>query len=209
MKKRSVLIILSVFAIAMLLTAAAPAKTNLARLEINNKTGGEVQVVLSGGGYQYYFVLDPYTTKTFTVEREIYNRRIYACNQTFYGKIDLTTNNSLIIRKCEKSNLSRLTIINKTGENVELSLIRTNKFYHLRVVPYTTETFTVIPELFYHDTFACGEKTSGYLEMETDVRLVFTACGEPAPNKGEPTQEKIHIDDSPGETLYWRYFNWE
>lgn len=133
MKKKVLLVVLIVFVLATVLTAAAPAKTTLARLEMKNKTGEKVMLSLSGSGYFFFLTVDPYTTKTFTVPRETYSQK----------------------------------------------------------------------------TYACGSSASGTLDMETNVRLVFTGCGEPAPNKGEPTQEKVHIDDSPGETEAWRYFNWE
>ena len=133
MKKKALLIVLLVFVLATVLTAAAPAKTDLARLEIKNKTSEKIMLSLSGEGYFFFLTVDPHTTKTFTVPREEFAQK----------------------------------------------------------------------------TWSCGTTSSGYLDMDTNVRLVFTACGEEAPNKGEPTQEKVHIDDSPGETVYWRYFNWE
>ena len=133
MKKKALLIILLVFVLATVLTAAAPAKTALARLEIKNKSVEKVMLSLSGSGYFYFLTVDPFTDKTFTVAREEYA----------------------------------------------------------------------------HKTYSCGKSVSGVLDMEINVRLVFTDCGEDAPNKGEPTQEKVHIDDSPGETENWKYFNWE
>ena len=133
MKKKALLVVLLVFVLATVLTAAAPAKTDLARLEIKNKSGEKVMLSLSGEGYFFFLTVEAHTTKTFTVPREDYAQK----------------------------------------------------------------------------TWACGSSVSGYLDMENNVRLVFTACGEEAPNKGEPTQEKVHVDDSPGETEMWRYFNWE
>ena len=133
MKKKALLIVLSVFVLAAVLTAAVPAKTDLARLEIINKTSEKVMISLSGEGYFFFLTVDPNSDKTFTVPREEFAQR----------------------------------------------------------------------------TWSCGSSVSGFLDMDTNVRLVFTACGEEAPNKGEPTQEKVHIDDSPGETSYWRYWNYE
>jgi hypothetical protein len=209
MEKRTLLIILLIFMVASILVAAAPAKTNLASLEIINKTGEVVHVQLRKDNLFYYLSVDPYTTKTFTVEREVYRQRIYACNSRSGGELDVTTHTRLVIRPCENPSVANLTIINKTDELVELTLRRTDAFHHLRVDPHTTKTFTLSPRDFYQKTFSCGMSVDGYLDMDTDVRLVFTSCGEPAPNKGEPTQEKVHIDDSPGETVSWRYFNWE
>ena len=209
MNKRAVLSNLLIFVVTIFLTAVAPAQTTLARLEIRNKTSGQVHVQLRGGGYYYYLSVDAHTTKVFTVEREVYRQSIFACNRRKGGELDATTNVRLVIGKCDKPEISSLTIINKTDEKVELNLKRTNKFYHLSIAPQTSRTYTVASELFAQSTFSCGMSVNGYLDMETDVRLVFTSCGEPAPNKGEPTQEKVHLDDSPGETIWWRYFNWE
>ena len=133
MKKKALLAVLLVFVLALVLTAAVPAKTELARLEIKNKTDQKVMLSLSGSGYFFFLTVDPFKTKTFTVPREEFAQK----------------------------------------------------------------------------TWSCGTSVSGYLDMDSNVRLVFTGCGEDAPNRGEPTQEKVHIDDSPGETVYWRYFNWE
>lgn len=214
MKKRTLLIILSIFVAVSFLTAAVPTKTKLSRLEIINKTDGEVQVTLTGGGYHYFLVVEPNTTKTFTVEREDYRLGIYSCDRWRRGRLDTTTNKKLVIGPCENPNISSLTIINKTNEKVDLSLTRsargrTRAFYFLSVDPLTTKTFTIPPAVYAQKTFSCDKSASGFLDLETNVRLVFTSCGEPAPNKGEPTIEKVHIDDSPGETLYWRYFNYE
>ena len=108
-----------------------------------------------------------------------------------------------------KTDLARLEIINKTDEKVMLSLSGEGYFFFLTVAPFTDRTFTLPREEFAQKTWACGSSQSGYLDMDTQVRLVFTACGEDAPNRGEPTQEKVHIADSPGATEMWRYFNWE
>jgi hypothetical protein len=132
-KKKALLAVLLVFVLALVLTAAVPAKTELARLEIKNRTAEKVMLSLSGEGYFFFLTVDPFTTKTFTVPRETFSQK----------------------------------------------------------------------------TWSCGASVSGYLDMDSNVRLVFTGCGEEAPNKGEPTIEKVHIDDSPGETVMWRYFNWE
>jgi hypothetical protein len=213
MKKRTLLIILLIFVAVFALTAAAPAKTKLARLEIINKTDGEVQVTLTGGGYHYFLVVGPKTSKTFTVERENYRMSIYSCDGRQRRRLDTTTNKTLVIGPCKNPAISSLTMINKTNEKVELSLTRPGRrrdnFYFLSVDPLTTKTFTIPPALYAQRTFSCGKSASGFLDLENNTRLVFTSCGEPAPNKGEPTQEKVHIDDSPGETLYWRYFNYE
>jgi hypothetical protein len=90
-----------------------------------------------------------------------------------------------------------------------ISLRGAGEFFYLVVDPLTERTFTLPPQVFSHTTWACGRSTSGNLNMNGNVRLVFTRCGDFARSKGEPTQEKIHIYDSPGETIHWKYFNYQ
>lgn len=103
---------------------------------------------------------------------------------------------------------SRLEIRNKSQQRVMISLQGAGRFYYLVVDPVQEKIFTVAPQIYSHTTWACGRSTSGTLNMNDNVRLVFTRCGDIAANKGAPTQEKIHIYDSPGETVHWRYFNY-
>jgi hypothetical protein len=104
---------------------------------------------------------------------------------------------------------SRLEIKNKSHQKVMISLQGSGNFFYLVIDPLTEKIFTLPPQMYSHTTWACGRSTSGSLNMNTNVRLVFTRCGDFAKSKGEPTQEKIHINDSPGETIHWRYFNFE
>ena len=104
---------------------------------------------------------------------------------------------------------SRLEIKNKSYQRVMISLRGSGNFFYLVVDPLTEKIFTLPPQFYSHTTWACGKTTNGTLNMNSNVRLVFTRCGDIATNKGEPTQEKIHINDSPGETINWRYFNYE
>ncbi len=104
---------------------------------------------------------------------------------------------------------SRLEIKNKSYQRVMISLRGSGNFFYLVVDPLTEKIFTLPPQFYSHTTWACGKTTNGNLNMNSNVRLVFTRCGDIATNKGEPTQEKIHINDSPGETINWRYFNYE
>ena len=118
MKKRTLSIIILILMVASVLTAAVPAKTNLASLEIRNKTGERVHVELRQGNIYYYLSVDAYATKTFTVEREVYRKRIHACNRRQGGNIDITTHTKLVIGPCENPEIASLTIINKTDESL-------------------------------------------------------------------------------------------
>ena len=87
---------------------------------------------------------------------------------------------------------SRLVIKNKSFQRVMISLRGSGNFFYLVVDPLTEKVFTVPPQMYSHTTWACGRSTSGNLNMNSNVRLVFTRCGDISSSKGEPTQEKIH-----------------
>ena len=76
-----------------------------------------------------------------------------------------------------------------------ISLQGSGNFFYLVVDPLTEKIFTLPPQMYSHTTWACGKSTSGNLNMNSNVRLVFTRCGDITSNKGEPTQEKIHINN--------------
>ena len=102
-----------------------------------------------------------------------------------------------------KSKLVRLEVINKTDEPVYLSLVGT-RHYYLTVAKGTTKTFTVEREIYKHTTYSCSKSQSGTVDITTQLRMVFTSCYQTAPNWGAPSQEKIHITDSP-DGIYWYY----
>jgi hypothetical protein len=103
--------------------------------------------------------------------------------------------------------LARLEIKNRTHLPVHIAMRKASFFYYLTVEPYETKVFTVERETYLHTTWACELETTGTLDVETNVKLVFTSCYYKAsPNAGTPTIEKIHLNDSPlGEQ--WRYQN--
>lgn len=95
-----------------------------------------------------------------------------------------------------------LTLINRSDQPVTLTLSSGDVYYYLYVPADTTRQFTVDRMEYTHNTFSCGNAASGTLDVSSQTRLVFTRCELSAPNAGEPSQEKIHVDDSPGG------FNW-
>jgi hypothetical protein len=103
--------------------------------------------------------------------------------------------------------LARLEIKNKTHLPVQIAMRKASIFYYLTVEPYQTAVFTVERETYLHTTWACEQKTTGTLDVENNLRLVFTSCYYKAsPNTGTPTMEKIHLNDSPT-GIIWRYQN--
>ena len=103
----------------------------------------------------------------------------------------------------DEPDLVRLTVINKTDGKVFLQLNGENAYF-LTIPAGATSLFTVEREEFVRQTWACGAYGKGFLDMSSQVKLVFTPCGFEAPNAGEPTQEKVSLFDSP-DGLYWRY----
>jgi hypothetical protein len=104
----------------------------------------------------------------------------------------------------EEPDLVVLELINKSGDNVSLSLISGGIAYFLPVAVDETAIFTVERLVYTQTTFACGGTATGTVDVTTQVTLVFTSCfGAPA-NFGEPTIEKIQIEFPP-EGVDWRY----
>ena len=99
--------------------------------------------------------------------------------------------------------LVRLTVINKSGMDIELSLTGKNQeeFYYLRVPEGdrsspTEVVFTVVPDeyssqIYYVELWdpvygaTCGLE-SQTLDVSGNVRLVVTECTMTPPNNGEP-----------------------
>lgn len=103
--------------------------------------------------------------------------------------------------------LARLEIKNRTHLPVHIAMRKASYFYYLTVEPYQTKVFTVERETYLHTTWACEQETTGTIDVESNLRLVFTSCYyKLSPNTGTPTMEKIHLNDSPIGTQ-WRYQN--
>ena len=108
--------------------------------------------------------------------------------------------------------LIRFEVINKSGDTVYIKLEGTlfAKFYYLTIPDGMDMTFTLVGDHYKRTTWACGGvKSSGSLELISQVRLTFTPCNrfawkwvwDPATQWqtliaqsngfGEPTQEKV------------------
>ncbi|UCH60869.1 MAG: hypothetical protein JSV61_05150 [Anaerolineales bacterium] len=111
---------------------------------------------------------------------------------------------SLIRAQVDWELLTRVEIINKTEQAVSIILSGEKANYVLKVDAKATRIFTVERANYNRRTYACGNADTGFLDANRQVRLVFTPCWGPAPNRGEPSMEKIHIPESP-EGKRWRY----
>lgn len=100
-----------------------------------------------------------------------------------------------------KTRLARLEIINRTDQNVALSVIGESGAFYLPVAPGTTRVFTLEREVYQHTTFACGTSQTGSVDLATQLRLVFPTCfGEV--NQGAPTLEKVQLNGESRADLY-------
>lgn len=93
-----------------------------------------------------------------------------------------------------KTKLTRLEIINRTDQNVAISLFGESGSFYLPVAPGTTRVFTVEREVYDQTTFSCGKSESGTVDMSTQLRLVFPTCYGDLPNPGAPTLEKVKLN---------------
>jgi hypothetical protein len=91
MNKKLILIMSVVLLIALTIaTVAAIAKTDLAEIEIKNKTTEPVSISLTNANTFYYLTVPAGTEKVFTVKRLVYDRTTWACGKSDTGTVDIT-----------------------------------------------------------------------------------------------------------------------
>jgi hypothetical protein len=101
--------------------------------------------------------------------------------------------------------LAGLTVINQSDQPVVLSLTSDMAYYNLVIPAGSTRYFTVERAIYDHTTYSCGLSGTGTVDLSLKTRLVFSSCWG-APNAGEPSLEKIHLDDTPeGVNWYYKY----
>jgi len=101
MKKNFIFAAVVVLLIALFVaTVAVIARTELARLEIINKSHLPVSISLTEGNTFYYVTVAPESSKTFTVERKLYDRTTWACDKSDSGTLDMKTRVRLVFTKC-------------------------------------------------------------------------------------------------------------
>ena len=93
-------LIIFLMLISVLIMAAIPQRSILARLEIRNKTDKSVKISLNGDGNFYFLTVNPYTTKIFTVVRTVYAQTTFICETSISGVLDMTSNVRLVFPPC-------------------------------------------------------------------------------------------------------------
>jgi hypothetical protein len=152
--------------------------------------------VETGGGYEdnAYRVLYPSRAQHLSLpDIRWYEESSMKKTRVFILVIALVAALIVVTAVAAASKLTRLTIVNRTDQNVALSLIGSKGTFYLPVAPGTTRVFTLDREVYKHTTFACGKSETGTVDMSTQLRLVFPSCyGES--NNGAPTLEKVKLN---------------
>ena len=102
-------ILLGVLA-SMLLTAAVPlpyqpihfssvGRSDLVRLVVDNQSTSTLYLRLEGPSF-YYMVVRAKESDVFTVKRGKYDQTLTACGDTVKAKLDMTTNQTMVMPKC-------------------------------------------------------------------------------------------------------------
>ncbi len=103
MNKKLIAMVVFVLIVALsIVTIIAVAKTDLARFEVKNKTDQPASISLTSGDTFYYLTVAPNTTKTFTVERLIYNHTTWSCDKTDSGTLNIETFMHLTFTRCDR-----------------------------------------------------------------------------------------------------------
>jgi len=129
-----------------------------------------------------------------------------AGNLTIHGPFVFIASDNIVAPSVlgDDQGMTRVEVINKTNQVVSIVLSNKKANYILKVEASERRRFIVARANYNRITYACGVSDTGFLDVTGQIRLVFTPCGGPAPNMGEPSMEKIHIPDSP-KGNHWRY----
>jgi len=104
--RKILLLIILLLLISVLIMAAIPQRSILARLEIRNKTDKSVKISLNGDGNFYFLTVNPYTTKIFTVVRTVYAQTTFVCETSSSGVLDMTSNVRLVFPPCSSKDIT-------------------------------------------------------------------------------------------------------
>jgi hypothetical protein len=98
----------------------------------------------------------------------------------------------------EDANLKRLIVRNNSDSflSIVLNSVDGNRTFVLWTPAGEERVFTIPTGTYNRTTFACNKSDTGVLDFSRQTRLVLPSCfGVPA-NWGEPTLEKITLNDT-------------
>jgi hypothetical protein len=134
-------------------------------LIVNNKTGQNVQLILTGPA-TYNFTVKM-GKNTFTVQAGKYKYSYDACNKTKKGTVVVEKNNKLLtIAACKgkgTGGLVRVTVVNNT--HGYMRLILTGPANYDFQLPTGKNAITVIRGKYQYTAYGCGASMSGTVNM--------------------------------------------
>lgn len=170
-------------------TNTSSTSLDLVRLTIENRDKGKMYLMLSSSGAFYYLQVDGETSKTFTVERDMYSYTLYGCGIKTEGNFDLTTNTRLVNPICggnaktvtkhpstydlsEEVKLVRVHILNETGET-SLVILTGPSTHVFTFKPDQTGTYTIARQPYNVQFYACGVWNETTFTPYKDAKLVL------------------------------------
>lgn len=100
MKRKLILSVVVILIISLFGAVVALAKTDLARLEIINRSDQPVSLSLIGDENGYFLTVAAGKTQVFTVDRDIYSRTTYSCGLVDDGTVNIKKNMRLVYTSC-------------------------------------------------------------------------------------------------------------
>jgi len=99
----------------------------------------------------------------------------------------------------EEVTLKRLIVRNNSDDFLSIVLTSQdgNQTYALWTPAGEERVFTLPEGMYDRTTYACNLSESGSLDLSRQTRLVFNSCVGSPPNWGEPSLEKISLEDGP------------
>jgi hypothetical protein len=104
----------------------------------------------------------------------------------------------------EDTTLKRLIVRNNSSDFLSIVLTSEdgNRTYALWTPAGEERVFTIPEGMYDRTTYACNLSESGTLDLSRQTRLVFNSCFGSPPNWGEPSLEKISLEDGPDSREY-------
>jgi len=196
--KKLTLIRLSVFVVALaiiMIVLALPSENALAdygkppnvRFTVINYS--QHQFTMNAYGPEdYTFEVGPYSKRIWVVPRGTYSFVMTACNHTSSGTLNLNIFQTMHVPVCggnagakgEKHHnidasdyikMVRITIRNKTHEDVRLYLRTLDNHYYLNLEKYEETTLVVPRDRYVYSFVACNDLQAGYYEARVAIPL--------------------------------------
>jgi hypothetical protein len=98
---------------------------------------------------------------------------------------------------------ARLRVINKSEMGVVINL--GVPYQYLYVAPGGEQTFTIEKDLYNATVWWCDQEGGRTMDLNHNLRLNFTSCGNMPVTKGERTMEKVDFNMDPKRDFHFQY----